>query len=106
MRLTLDATPPPTIDKLRSELMNWLKQQKATVKGSDSPQSESITETLTADRFSVRAEHQQKDKEWTYVIVRDGTRTVSIAANLIQDRVEVLRGDLLFVAKSVTFTDK
>jgi hypothetical protein len=106
MRLTIDASPAPTADKLRSDLMGWLKQQKATIKETDAVETQALSDSTTADRFSVRAEHQQKEKEWTYLIIRDGNRSVSIAANLIQERAEVLRDDLLFVARSVKFVEK
>jgi hypothetical protein len=106
MRLSIDSDPPPTADKLRADLMNWLKQQKATIKASDGIETQALTDSMSAERFNVRAEHQQKDKDWTYVIIRDGDRSVSIASNLLQERSEALGGDVLFVARSVKFVEK
>jgi hypothetical protein len=106
MRLSIDSSPAPTADKLRADLVSWLKQQKATIKETDDIATQAITDSMSAERFSVRAEHQQKDKEWTYLIIRDGDRSVSIASNLIQEKAELLREDLLFVARNLKFVEK
>jgi hypothetical protein len=104
MRLTIGGNS--SSDKLRSELVAWLKQQKATITANDPVEKQTLSESLESETFTVRAEHQQKDKEWTYMIVRNGDRSISIGCNLIQDRAEILRGDLLFLARSVKFVEK
>jgi hypothetical protein len=106
MRLTISGNPAPTADKLRFELLSWLKQQKAAIRSDEPVETQPLSDSQTAERFSVRAEHQQKEKEWTYLIMRDGDRSVSIASNLIQERADSLRGDLLFVARNLKFLAK
>lgn len=106
LRVTIDANPSPTAEKLRSELLNWLKSQKATVTESEPVQALADAAIEKSEQFSVRAQHQQRDKEWTYAVVSEGNRSVAIASNLIQERADALREDVLFVARSMKFMPK
>jgi hypothetical protein len=106
MRLTIDSTPAPTAEKLRAELLTWLKGQKATVRKNDPIQLEPLAGSQRAERFSVRAEHERTEKEWTYLIVREGNRSVAIGSNFVQERVETLRDDVLFIARSLKFIER
>jgi hypothetical protein len=106
MRLTLDSAANPSAEKLQAELLTWLKQQKATLQNKETPQAQTLTETLKAERFTVRAQHQEREKEWTYLIVRDADRSVVLATNFIQERADAMREDLLFLARSLEFTPK
>jgi hypothetical protein len=106
MRLTFDPVPAPSVDKLQSDLLGWLKQQKATVQVKESAETETLTDALKAERFTVRAEHQKHDKEWTYLIVRNANRSAVLAANFIQDRAEAIRSDQYFVARTLEFFER
>jgi hypothetical protein len=106
LRLTVDANPAGTADKLRGDLLTWLKGQKATVDEAGAIESVQISETRKADRFTVRAAFKKSDREWTYLVIRQNDRTATLAANLIGQRAETLRDDLLSVARRLEFLPK
>jgi hypothetical protein len=106
LRLAIDSNPAPRAEKLRTDLVTWLKGQKAIVRGDAAIQSESLSETRRLERFSVQAEHDKTDKEWTYLVITDGGRSVVVACNLLQKRADTLREDIQFLAQSVKFVDK
>jgi hypothetical protein len=103
MHVTIDPSPPATSAKLRSELLTWLESQKAAVKVASSPEKIALTSTLAAERFSIRATLGQKPKEWNYLVVRANDRAATLAVNLLEERADVLRGDINSVAQSIEF---
>jgi hypothetical protein len=106
VRLTIDADPAPTADKLRNELLNWLKGQKAAVGETGPIEPTTLSATRTANRFTVRATLNKSEKEWTYLVIRQNDRTATLAANLIGERAETLRNDLLTLARRLEFLPK
>lgn len=106
LRMTMDASPAPAAEKLRGDLLNWLKGQKATVDESGAIEQTPLSNSRNADRFSVRATLNKAEKEWTYLVIRQNGRTATLAANLIGERAETLRDDLLFVARRLEFLPK
>jgi hypothetical protein len=106
MRLTVDATPSPTADKLRGEVLTWLKGQKAASVEFDAIESMQLSDTRKADRFTVRAALGKSDREWTYFVLREGDRTASVAANFVAKRAEALQGDVVAVARRIEFLPK
>jgi hypothetical protein len=106
MRVTIDAKPAPTADKLRAQLVTWLESRKATVKDAGAAQPVALSKSVKAERFTVQAVLDEKTKEWDYVLVRQGDRSATIAAGLIADRATVLRDDADFVARRLEFLPK
>lgn len=106
LRLTIDASPVAGTEKLRGELLNWLKGQKAAVGESGAIESVQISETRKADRFTVRAALNKSDREWTYLLFRHNDRTATLAANFVAERAETLRNDLVAVARRLEFLPK
>src|SRR5262249_1494996 len=106
LRVTVDASPAPTAEKLRSDLLGWLQAQKAEVKQASAPQALPGSEPRKAEQFTVRALVNEKPKEWTYILAKQGSRTVTLAANLADERADKLRGDLETIARSVEFLPK
>ena len=106
MRLTIDTTPAPTADRLRGELVNWLKSQKAKVGELSAVEQIALSGARKAERFSVRAVLGDKAKEWTYLLIRREDRTATVAVNLIDERTDALKDDVLFIAGRLEFLPK
>ena len=106
LRLTVDATPAPTADKLRGELLTWLKGQKAGGVEPGAIESTQLSDSRKADRFTVRAALNKSEREWTYLVVRQNDRTATLAANFVADRAEPLQIDLVTVARRLDFLPK
>jgi hypothetical protein len=106
MHVTIDPGPTSTPTKLRGELLGWLDSQKATVQAAGSPEKVATRGGLAAERFSIRATLGQKSKEWNYIVVRASDRAAALAVNLLEERADVLRGDLDSVAQSIEFLPK
>ena len=106
LRLTIDATPSPTADKLRGELLTWLKGQKVTVGESGATEVVQLSDTRKADRFTVRATLNKSDREWTYLVIRQKDRAATLAANFVADRADRLQDDLVTMARRLEFLPK
>jgi hypothetical protein len=106
MRLTLDFAHASASDKLRGDLLAWLKTQKAEITESSPIESIQLSDTRTADRFTVEAALNKSEREWTYFVVRQNDRNAVLAANFVADRAETLRSDLITVARRLEFLRK
>ena len=106
MRLTIDAKPAPTADKLRGQLLQWLESRKGTVKEATNTKPLPLSGSSKAEQFSVQAVLDEKPREWRYVLVHEGERSASIAAGLTTERAPLLRDDVEFVARRLQFLPK
>ena len=106
LRLTIDPTPAAATNKLRGDLLAWLKTQKAEIGESAAIESIQLSDTRKADRFTVRAALNKSGREWTYLVIRQSDRTAVLAANFVTDRAEPLRNDLITVARRLEFLRK
>jgi hypothetical protein len=114
MRVLVDATPTPTAEKLRAELLSWLKTKQATMKDTGSvkpfpgpPAGERFTvQAAVAKKSSADAPSDEKLYEWNYVHMRGEGRSATVSASLTADRAATLRGDIDFVASSLKFLAK
>jgi hypothetical protein len=104
--LTVDPTPPPNADKLRTDLMAWLNSQKARVTESGSVEPAMKTDDQRMDRFTVRAVVNGKEKEWRYLVIRAGDRSSTVAANLFAERSAALAKDVEAISRSLEFAAK
>jgi hypothetical protein len=106
MRVTVDSSPAPSVEKLRGELLEWLGAQKARVQNAEPPQSVRLSDARNAQRFTVHAVLAGKpDKafEWNYLLVRSGSRYATVAGSLQAERSDALRGDVEYVARQIQF---
>jgi hypothetical protein len=106
VRLTVDSTPQPTADKLRGELLTWLKGQKAAGVESSAIESTQLSDARTADRFTARAALSKYEREWAYLVIREGDRSASVAANFVAKRAESLQEDVVALARRLEFLPK